>query len=108
METKKENLKSLLDKKGELKELTVDLLIGADGANSRVAKAMDAGDYKVAIAFQERIKLPKEEMGYYEDLAEMYVGTDVSLMFLQIFMGGYFLNMIMLQLALEPCKRISH
>ena len=39
---------------------------------------MDAGDYKVAIAFQERIKLPKEEMGYYEDLAEMYVGTDVS------------------------------
>ena len=39
---------------------------------------MDAGDYKVAIAFQERIKLPKEEMSYYEDLAEMYVGTDVS------------------------------
>ena len=37
-----------------------------------------AGDYKVAIAFQERIKLPKEEMSYYEDLAEMYVGTDVS------------------------------
>ena len=66
------------DKKGELKELTVDILIGADGANSRVAKAMDAGDYKVAIAFQERIKLPKEEMSYYEDLAEMYVGTDVS------------------------------
>ena len=66
------------DKKGDLKELTVDLLIGADGANSRVAKAMDAGDYKVAIAFQERIKLPKEEMSYYEDLAEMYVGTDVS------------------------------
>ena len=66
------------DSKGEKKELTVDLLIGADGANSRVAKAMDAGDYNVAIAFQERIKLPKEEMGYYEDLAEMYVGTDVS------------------------------
>ena len=64
--------------KGEIKELTVDLLIGADGANSRVAKAMDAGDYNVAIAFQERIKLPKEEMSYYEDLAEMYVGTDVS------------------------------
>ena len=66
------------DIKGEIKDLTVDLLIGADGANSRVAKAMDAGDYNVAIAFQERIKLPKEEMSYYEDLAEMYVGTDVS------------------------------
>ncbi len=63
---------------GETKTLEVDLLIGADGANSRVAKAMDAGDYNVAIAFQERIKLPEKEMKYYEDLAEMYVGTDVS------------------------------
>ncbi|MFL0763197.1 MAG: geranylgeranyl diphosphate reductase, partial [Prochlorococcus sp.] len=63
---------------GDAKNLEVDLIIGADGANSRVAKAMDAGDYNVAIAFQERIKLPPEEMSYYEDLAEMYVGTDVS------------------------------
>ena len=63
---------------GVAKELAVDLIIGADGANSRVAKAMDAGDYNVAIAFQERIKLPPEEMKYYESLAEMYVGTDVS------------------------------
>ncbi len=63
---------------GETKNLEVDLIIGADGANSRVAKAMDAGNYNVAIAFQERIKLPAEEMSYYEDLAEMYVGTDVS------------------------------
>jgi geranylgeranyl reductase len=63
---------------GETKTLEVDLIVGADGANSRVAKAMDAGNYNVAIAFQERIKLPPEEMKYYEDLAEMYVGTDVS------------------------------
>tara|TARA_B100000029_G_scaffold420140_1_gene425892 strand:- start:4 stop:1344 length:1341 start_codon:yes stop_codon:yes gene_type:complete len=63
---------------GETKTLEVDLIIGADGANSRVAKAMDAGDYNVAIAFQERIKLPEKEMSFYEDLAEMYVGTDVS------------------------------
>ncbi|MFM9046268.1 MAG: geranylgeranyl reductase [Cyanobium sp.] len=63
---------------GVMKTLTVDLIIGADGANSRVAKAMGAGDYNMAIAFQERIRLPKEEMSYYEDLAEMYVGSDVS------------------------------
>lgn len=55
-----------------------DLVIGADGANSRVARDIDAGDYNYAIAFQERIRIPDEKMAYYEDLAEMYVGDDVS------------------------------
>jgi geranylgeranyl reductase len=63
---------------GEAKTLKVDLVIGADGANSRIAKAIDAGDYNYAIAFQERIRLPKDKMDYYEELAEMYVGDDVS------------------------------
>lgn len=63
---------------GESKTLKVDVVIGADGANSRVAKAIDAGDYNYAIAFQERIRLPEDKMAYYEDLAEMYVGNDVS------------------------------
>ena len=57
---------------GTAKSLEVDLIIGADGANSRVAKAMDAGDYNVAIAFQERIKLPAEEMSYYENFCLLY------------------------------------
>ncbi|MEM6836622.1 MAG: geranylgeranyl reductase [Cyanobacteria bacterium P01_C01_bin.120] len=60
------------------KTLQVDVVIGADGANSRVAKAIDAGDYKYAVAFQERIRIPDDKMAYYEDLAEMYVGDDVS------------------------------
>ena len=30
----------------------VDAVIGADGANSRVAKDIDAGEYDYAIAFQ--------------------------------------------------------
>ncbi|MBD2078914.1 geranylgeranyl reductase [Leptolyngbya sp. FACHB-17] len=63
---------------GKAATLEVDLVIGADGANSRVAKAIDAGDYNYAIAFQERIMLPDDKMAYYEDLAEMYVGDDVS------------------------------
>ncbi|MBM0740913.1 geranylgeranyl reductase [Phormidium sp. CLA17] len=63
---------------GEHKKLKVDLVVGADGANSRIAKAIDAGDYNYAIAFQERIRIPDDKMAYYEDLAEMYVGDDVS------------------------------
>ncbi|MFE1745957.1 geranylgeranyl reductase [Coleofasciculus sp. H7-2] len=63
---------------GTMKTLKVDLVIGADGANSRIAKAIDAGDYNYAIAFQERIRLPEDKMAYYNDLAEMYVGNDVS------------------------------
>ncbi|MDJ0747265.1 MAG: geranylgeranyl reductase [Xenococcaceae cyanobacterium MO_167.B27] len=63
---------------GDKKTLKVDLVIGADGANSRIAKAIDAGDYNYAIAFQERIRLPQDKMQYYEELAEMYVGDDVS------------------------------
>jgi geranylgeranyl reductase len=64
--------------KGVPSEAEFDMIIGADGANSRTAKAIDAGEYNFAIAFQERIKIPDEKMKYYEDLAEMYVGDDVS------------------------------
>jgi hypothetical protein len=139
------------------KTLEVDMVIGADGANSRVAKDIDAGEYDYAIAFQvrppvgnhrwrppvchscirtirpcgcgasrsrwdlrlpyerrahapcavrgvvlrhaplcrrephhlllslvpplfpqERIRISDEKMKYYENLAEMYVGDDVS------------------------------
>ncbi|XP_068637544.1 geranylgeranyl diphosphate reductase, chloroplastic-like [Aristolochia californica] len=63
---------------GEKRTLEVDAVIGADGANSRVAKSISAGEYEYAIAFQERIKIPDNKMVYYENLAEMYVGDDVS------------------------------
>ncbi|WP_026100667.1 geranylgeranyl reductase [Synechococcus sp. PCC 7336] len=66
------------DAPDRLGSLEVDLLIGADGFYSKVAKAIDAGDYNYAIAFQERIRIPDDKMAYYEDLAEMYVGNDVS------------------------------
>ncbi|XP_021720628.1 geranylgeranyl diphosphate reductase, chloroplastic-like [Chenopodium quinoa] len=63
---------------GSKKSVAVDVVIGADGVHSRVAKSIGAGNYEYALAFQERIKLPEEEMEYYRDLAEMYVGDDVS------------------------------
>ena len=63
---------------GEPKTLEVDAVIGADGANSRVAKEIGAGEYDYAIAFQERMRIPDQKMDYYKDLAEMYVGDDVS------------------------------
>jgi len=65
-------------RKGDKKTLEVDVVIGADGANSRVAKDISAGDYEYAIAFQERMKIDDAKMEYYKDRAEMYVGEDVS------------------------------
>lgn len=63
---------------GSFHTIAVDVVVGADGANSRIAKAIDAGPYAQAIAFQERIRLPPGKMDMYADLAEMYVGGDVS------------------------------
>merc|ERR1719410_1798474 len=70
-----------MDKKEGEKEkvsLEVDVVVGADGANSRVAKIIDAGDYEYAIAFQERMRIDEGKMEYYKERAEMYVGEDVS------------------------------
>jgi len=46
--------------------MEVDVIVGADGANSRVAKEIDAGDYEYAIAFQERMRIDEEKMDYYK------------------------------------------
>lgn len=39
---------------GTPEKMEVDMVVGADGANSRVAKEIGAGDYDYAIAFQVR------------------------------------------------------
>jgi 2-polyprenyl-6-methoxyphenol hydroxylase-like FAD-dependent oxidoreductase len=41
-----------LSQVGKPDKIEVDVVIGADGANSRVAKEIDAGEYDYAIAFQ--------------------------------------------------------
>jgi geranylgeranyl reductase len=58
--------------------LTCDYLIGADGAGSQVAKSVGRKAVKHASAIQERIALPDDAMAYYEDLAELYLGDDIS------------------------------
>ena len=73
--------------------LEVDVIVYVDGANSWVAKSMDAGNYYFAIVFQEWIKISDENLKCYEEIAEMYIGDDVPL----TLMNEYFLNMIMLE-----------
>merc|ERR1740127_375781 len=65
-------------RQGVKKTLEVDVVIGGDGANSRVAKEIEAGAYEYAIAFQERMRIPEDKMEWYKERAEMYVGEDVS------------------------------
>jgi geranylgeranyl reductase len=58
--------------------LTCDALIGADGAGSLVAKSVGRKPVKHASAIQERIALPDDAMAEYENLAELYLGDDIS------------------------------
>eukprot|EP00798_Chlamydomonas_sp_ICE-L_P014738 gene14738-20782_t len=62
-------------KVGKPETIEVDLVIGADGANSRVAKDIGAGEYDYAIAFQERIRIPDDKMKYYENLAPLFTSV---------------------------------
>jgi len=65
-------------KGGREETLVADALIGADGAGSAVAKSCGRPAIKHASAIQERLVLPPDAMKYYEDLAELYLGDDVS------------------------------
>jgi geranylgeranyl reductase len=57
--------------------LEVDTVVGADGANSRVAHEVRAEDYTTAIAFQERIRLPDAAMAMTSATA-LGVTTDME------------------------------
>jgi geranylgeranyl reductase len=58
--------------------LTCDALIAADGAGSTVAKSVGRPAVKHASAIQERLELPPEQMAYFENRAELYLGDDIS------------------------------
>ncbi len=55
-----------------------DYLVGADGAGSAVAKSCGRPPRKHASAIQERLYLPDEQMEYYRETAELYLGDDIS------------------------------
>jgi geranylgeranyl reductase len=55
-----------------------DVLVGADGAGSAVAKSCGRPAVKYANAIQERLMLPDDVMEYYLTTAELYLGDDVS------------------------------
>ena len=58
--------------------ITADAVIGADGAYSTVAKTLGLERLPMAVAYQERIRLPEHAMQYWETRAALYLGDDVS------------------------------
>jgi geranylgeranyl diphosphate/geranylgeranyl-bacteriochlorophyllide a reductase len=58
--------------------LEADAIIGADGAYSVVAKSLGLEKLPMAVAYQERIRLPDHLMEYWETRAALYLGDDVS------------------------------
>lgn len=66
------------DMAGESHTLSVDAVIGADGAYSTVAKQLDLPPVPRAIALQERIALPEAQMARWLETADLYLGRDTS------------------------------
>eukprot|EP00972_Heterocapsa_arctica_P025885 3809885-Heterocapsa_arctica.AAC.1 len=49
-------------RKGTMKTMEVDMVIGADGATSRVMKDIEANDYEYTISLQEHMRICDEKM----------------------------------------------
>lgn len=68
--------RSMVD--GKEHTLSVDVVIGADGAYSPTARMLGLPPLPRAIALQERIALPADQMAYWQDTATLYLGREVS------------------------------
>lgn len=66
------------DKARRTHVVDADAVIGADGAYSAVAKSLGLDRLPMAVAYQERIRLPAHAMKYWETRAALYLGDDVS------------------------------
>lgn len=69
---------SYRDPTGHDHTLHVDVVIGADGAYSPTAKFLGLPHPPRAVAIQERIALPPEQMARWEDTADLYLSRNVS------------------------------
>lgn len=69
---------TLRDRAQREHRINCDVLIGADGAGSLVAKSVGRPNVRHASAIQERLELPPDAMAYYENRAELYLGDDIS------------------------------
>jgi geranylgeranyl reductase len=65
-------------KNGTTKKLSADFLIGADGANSSVARYIGAKSPEKFLAVQERVKVSSEQMDFYSDRCEFWYGSEIS------------------------------
>jgi len=66
------------DKHNKTHTIKADVVIGADGAYSAVARSLGLERLPMAVAYQERIRLPERAMAYWEQRAALYLGDDVS------------------------------
>ncbi len=66
------------DPQGQEHRLQADVVIGADGAYSPTARLLGLAPPPRAVAIQERIALPPEQMARWEDTADLYLGREVS------------------------------
>ncbi|MGF1507646.1 MAG: geranylgeranyl diphosphate reductase [Anaerolineae bacterium] len=60
------------------KQVRVHAVIGADGAYSTTARLLGLDRLPTCIAIQERIRLPAEKMERWLDVADLYLGEEVS------------------------------
>ena len=73
-----DGVRATYTEKGQEKEIQADIVIGADGAYSQVAKAVGAPRVPQAVAMQYRIRLPESQMSEWRERAELYLGQEVS------------------------------
>jgi geranylgeranyl reductase len=58
--------------------IRADVIVGADGAYSPTARLLGLEPTPRAVAIQERILLPPEQLAEWEDRADLYLGREVS------------------------------